>query len=590
MRKWYLVAVCLMLGFPTTIQAGESVLSTAGKVLQISPGPRWVAMGEASVAACDDIYSLFWNPAGLFNIRAPQISYMHNLWLQDIQDMYITYAQRMFKGGFAGSINYFNFGEFEKIDVDAAGYPLPTSETFTPYTMVITLGYGTSLLDDLDVGGSIKIVNESVDTFSAMTLALDLGAQYSNFLKGLDLGLSIQNLGVPLEGYGLPLTIKLGAAYKILNKRKNRFLTVVDVHLPIPFDQPIYTNLGLEYFFFGVVAARVGYKISEINTLGSISGITAGLGVAVMNFNLDYALAPFGDLGMSHRISVTYGFDTGKRSQKARRAKKRRAIKRAGISEVAGSGKVMLLPGKTGTTSQVMLPKMKKMEMRKSIYVEVDAKINNKIESQIDKATFKLKIEAGKTIEKWTLLIADAKGKVVKKYTGKGKPPVIEWNGKDKQGRKLKETVFCKYAYKIGFKNGKSQTLQGLIVKKPLRDDQQTSKKEMMPRVYFREGSADLSDKAIRALKSVAKKSKGKPYVKIVIEGYTDGVNEKSAGFLLSQRRAETVSRHLTATYKLPLMKISTHARGSKNPIASNQSEKSRRRNRRVEITIIYRQ
>jgi outer membrane protein OmpA-like peptidoglycan-associated protein len=52
----------------------------------------------------------------------------------------------------------------------------------------------------------------------------------------------------------------------------------------------------------------------------------------------------------------------------------------------------------------------------------------------------------------------------------------------------------------------------------------------------------------------------------------------------------DSVARYLSATYKIPLKTLSGHARGSKNPVASNQTEDGRRQNRRVEMTIIYKQ
>jgi hypothetical protein len=37
-------------------------------------------------------------------------------------------------------------------------------------------------------------------------------------------------------------------------------------------------------------------------------GITAGVGWALRDFDLDYAFVPYGDLGVSHRLSVTWRF------------------------------------------------------------------------------------------------------------------------------------------------------------------------------------------------------------------------------------------------------------------------------------------
>ncbi|MCD4813241.1 PorV/PorQ family protein [bacterium] len=592
MKRWILVVFCFLMVFPESVPADESVLGTAGKILQIGVGPRAVGMGEAQVAAANDLYALYWNPAGLAAIRSPQLSYMHNLWLQDIQDAYVTYAQRLFRGGFALSVNYFNFGEFEKIGVDPSGYPLPTSETFTPYTLVVSAGYGTRVTPEMNFGGTVKLVNESVDTFSSMTLAMDLGMQY-RLLKGLKTGLAIQNLGLPLEGYQLPMNVKAGISYRIpfvINEKRDRFLSVVDVNLPIPFDQPFYTNIGLEYFYLGIISLRGGYKISEINGLGDAAGLTAGIGVNVTGFILDYAVAPFGDLGMTHRMALTYTFISPKRAKKKTQSIKRRKVKRKTKKKSGGSG--LMLPPDTrgGTGGQVLMPKVSKMKMRKAIRMEVESEISSQNETQIEQAVFQVRFSEKKSVRRWILSIVGPDGRVVKKYSGKGLPTKLVWDGTGKERNKVAEGIFCRYAMKMELSDGSVEKLRGKIYTRDLEVSDSQSNREVLPRIYFGEGAADLSDRSLRTLKSIAKKIKSQPYIKVSIEGYTDNHAEKSMSFLLSQRRAITVSRYLTATYKIPLKKVSTHARGSKSPIASNQTEKGRTRNRRVEIVIIYRQ
>ncbi len=578
----------ILLGMPLVAAGSETVLGTAGKILQIGVGARTVGMGEAGAAASNDVYALFWNPAGLAQVISPQLSYQHNLWLQDINDAYLTYAQRMFKGGIAISLNYFNFGEFEKIGVDASGFPLPTNKTFTPYTMVLAAGYGTELTSHMDVGGAFKLVSESVDTFNSMTLALDLGLIYHDLVEGLDAGLSFQNLGLPLEGYQLPLNIKAGLAYRLppVFDKKDRFLVVADTNLPVPFDQPLYINLGMEYLFSRLIAARVGYKIAEINDLGGTSGLTAGLGVKVQNITLDYALAPFGDLGTTHRISLKYEFALSKKDLKMKRAKRRKAKR---VLTPATDGTLMLPPGQTGATGQLLMPAASKMAMRTDIRLAVWSRINSKVKTRVDQVVFKLKVSKDKQVTRWSLKIINANSRVVKSFSGKGLPGKIEWNGKGKNKQPVKESIFCKYIMRVETADGGKEKLSGPIMEKSKRGTQLEPNQETLPYIYFNENSAGLSSKAVRLMARAAKKIKSKPYVKVMIDGHTDGASESPMGFLLSQRRAETVSRYLTATYKIPLKDLSVHARGSKKPIASNQTEKGRKRNRRVEITIIYR-
>jgi hypothetical protein len=53
-----------------------------------------------------------------------------------------------------------------------------------------------------------------------------------------------------------------------------------------------------------ILALRLGYR-SGSDTRG-LQGLRAGLGVAYRWFGIDYALAPYGLLGMTHRVSLSF--------------------------------------------------------------------------------------------------------------------------------------------------------------------------------------------------------------------------------------------------------------------------------------------
>jgi hypothetical protein len=59
-----------------------------------------------------------------------------------------------------------------------------------------------------------------------------------------------------------------------------------------------------------LLTLRGGYAATPGNALSvdGITGITAGMGVTFSRMSLDYAVSPFGDLGMAHRISFRVRF------------------------------------------------------------------------------------------------------------------------------------------------------------------------------------------------------------------------------------------------------------------------------------------
>jgi OOP family OmpA-OmpF porin len=72
----------------------------------------------------------------------------------------------------------------------------------------------------------------------------------------------------------------------------------------------------------------------------------------------------------------------------------------------------------------------------------------------------------------------------------------------------------------------------------------------------------------------------------ISIEGHTDSIGTDEYNLGLSQRRADAVRDYLVASGISPDMIVSTIGVGKANPIASNDTEEGRSRNRRVEIII----
>ena len=50
--------------------------------LAINPGARANAMGEAHIGIANDVYSTYYNPAGLSNLQGMEASFMHTSYLQ----------------------------------------------------------------------------------------------------------------------------------------------------------------------------------------------------------------------------------------------------------------------------------------------------------------------------------------------------------------------------------------------------------------------------------------------------------------------------------------------------------------------------
>jgi len=76
------------------------------------------------------------------------------------------------------------------------------------------------------------------------------------------------------------------------------------------------------------------------------------------------------------------------------------------------------------------------------------------------------------------------------------------------------------------------------------------------------------------------------PRSQIVIEGHTDSYGSDENNMRLSQQRAESVSTYLAGELGIPAFRMSAVGYGETRPIANNETEQGRTRNRRIDVRI----
>jgi outer membrane protein OmpA-like peptidoglycan-associated protein len=106
-----------------------------------------------------------------------------------------------------------------------------------------------------------------------------------------------------------------------------------------------------------------------------------------------------------------------------------------------------------------------------------------------------------------------------------------------------------------------------------------------LPDVLFEFGRSELTLRAKRTVREIAQVIQRAPSRNILIEGNTDSVGTIEANYRLSDARAREVARGLEAG-GVARERISIKALGETTPIATNNTEAGRRRNRRVEVII----
>ncbi len=110
--------------------------------------------------------------------------------------------------------------------------------------------------------------------------------------------------------------------------------------------------------------------------------------------------------------------------------------------------------------------------------------------------------------------------------------------------------------------------------------------------IIFDSGKAKIKEEAYPILDKISEVIKTKaPDKNIGIEGHTDNVPIKYSGWKsnreLSTARANNVYHYLADTGGLAPAKLTTMGYGQYKPVASNDTEEGRAKNRRVEIVIL---
>lgn len=102
--------------------------------------------------------------------------------------------------------------------------------------------------------------------------------------------------------------------------------------------------------------------------------------------------------------------------------------------------------------------------------------------------------------------------------------------------------------------------------------------------VYFDTDKTEVKPESKAALDEMAKLLKNQPALKVYIVGHTDSQGSLAHNVELSQRRAEAVAKALEAGYKIDGKRLVAKGVASLAPMASNDDEAGREKNRRVEL------
>lgn len=300
---WPLAALLLAGPGGASAERGRAGAEPLG-ALFFDGNSRPTAMGGAYSSLAADANALIYNPAGLARINRHEATFMHNQSVQGLTQDYLAVAAR---GGWGGAVNYVHVGNIARTTIRDQD---ETLDKFAVSAMTLSGGYGATFFDTLSLGAAAKVIRESIDDASAHAFAGDAGVLYAvPGTQGLNLGAAFQNIGPRVrfqrETERLPTAFRGGASYFFKIKDYD---STVAVDLIKDLHGKARIGLGGET----VVARRIAVRVGWASRNDADYGVTAGLGWRFPNFNIDYAIVPFGELGFTHRVSATVRWGTAK--------------------------------------------------------------------------------------------------------------------------------------------------------------------------------------------------------------------------------------------------------------------------------------
>lgn len=292
--------------FMSLITKDPNVGTTGFDLLNITIPARQSAMGNTALGLTDDAFGFYFNPAGLVDINQSRLGISYTNYVAGVQFGAIAYSRPFDDKGIGFGITYLNSGAMKKTDEFGDG-----DKTFTVSYANCDFAFGYLLSEPIAFGFGLKGLYGKIDTFFTIGVAGNIGGSFLLPVPGLHFGIAIKNLGVVFKPFRLEkdrLPLDFGAGLNYSTNGLNLNLDLV---------KPLYSQFGIragaEYWATSFLAARAGLNSfgCDLKTGGGsdiLAGLSFGIGVKVLSYQLDYAFTPMLALGGAHRFTLAFAF------------------------------------------------------------------------------------------------------------------------------------------------------------------------------------------------------------------------------------------------------------------------------------------
>jgi hypothetical protein len=333
--------ILLVLLFLCTVSYSQIGGKSTYQFLNLVTSPRQAALGGKTITIYDgDVNQVNFNPASVNVEMNNHLALNYGNYFKEVTYGAASYAytyDRHLKTFYAG-VNYVNYGKFEGYDENGQF----TSE-FTGSEIAISLGYAYNIpYTTIHIGANAKLISSTLESYSSLGGAVDLGAIFIDERNDVNWGLVIRNIGTQFTSYSgvkekLPMEILLGVSQELEHVPIRWHLTLENLQQwNIAFSNPeraassidgstteekvSFINNALRHVIFGVELfpkktfnLRLGYNFRRAEELRlleqrNFSGVSLGFGLKMNKLKFNYSYSRYTLAGNTSLFGLTINF------------------------------------------------------------------------------------------------------------------------------------------------------------------------------------------------------------------------------------------------------------------------------------------
>ena len=344
---WNMKRIAYLLGSIVLVfmalQSEAQVTDNIFRVLTDANSARVVALGGRPLAIHDgDLQTAVFNPSTI----SPEMN--NQMTVSYVGDFHLgtNYATAQYShtleklGSFAASVLYYNYGKMQYVSENGSA----DGSTFTPSNYALILGWGRELTDKWSIGANLKYVGCQYEIGRAGALGVDVAATYWSYtnwaftLAGRNIGRQLFTVEMYNEDKWLPFSLDFMASKKLAHLPLTIYMGYHDIQRwKMTFDDPLdlaghydpitdsiiqpskaaqfFTNLGCHLLIGGELelgknlVLRASYNYDTHNKMTvpqkrTLVGLSAGFGVKIKAFQIDYALSRYNIASASHFLTL----------------------------------------------------------------------------------------------------------------------------------------------------------------------------------------------------------------------------------------------------------------------------------------------